>query len=299
MGGFHRYHVFGLNIESAIPFLDIPETEGAADVTIDYGTVPDDLPGATIKGVRYQAGGGEFLLRVDNVARYYVANGATIIVEPHPGGADHEILLFLMGSAMGALLHQRKVLPLHGSAVSQDGSGIIFLGPSAIGKSTLAAGFQKQGYALLADDVCAVTAQNGDTPRIIPGFPRLKLWRDALEKLEENKRGLNRVRLDETFEKYFLPFQQPQSDPVPVGAVFLLKTTNTDTLALSELKGNEKIDPLITNTYRARFLKGMGDKREHFRLCAAVAGKASVFQVTRPLKGFRLEELMALVEEHF
>ena len=82
------YHAFGLNIASAIPFLDMTQTDGILDVTIAYGKVPDGIPEARIKGVRYQAAPGAFLLSVDNVARYYVTNGSHILIERETGVAD-------------------------------------------------------------------------------------------------------------------------------------------------------------------------------------------------------------------
>lgn len=293
------YHAFGLRIASAIPFLEMPQTEGSPDVTIVYGKTPESLSDPKISGVRYQAGLREFLLQVDNVARYYVSNGNHIIVERETGAADEETLLFLMGSAMGALLHQRNILPLHGSSVEVDGEGVIFVGPSSIGKSTIAGGFHKKGFALLSDDVCAVTAKNDADPHIIPGFPRLKLWVDALKKLEEDSEGLNRVRLDQEFEKYFVPFNNAGNSPVPVRSVFVLDTTNTDKFEIVPLERGDKIDPIINNTYRPRFLEGLGGKKEHFKQCAAVASKAAVIRIARPRKGFRLNELMDLVERHW
>ncbi len=299
MNANYLYHIFGLNIESAIPFLDMPQTEGNPDVSIQYGKVPDAIIDAKIKGVRYQAGPGEFLLRVDNVGKYYVTNGNDILIEREIGAADEEVLLFLMGSAMGALLHQRNILPLHGSAIEVDGRGIIFTGHSSIGKSTLAGAFRKKGYNLLSDDVCAVTAKNSGDSHIIPGFPRLKLWADALKKLEEDREGLNRVRLDQDFEKYFVPFDNAGNGHVPVRSVFVLETTNTDQFEVVQLQRGDKIDPIINNTYRPRFLEGLGGKKEHFKQCAAVAAKAAVIRITRPSKGFRLDELMDLVERQW
>jgi hypothetical protein len=293
------YRAFGLNIDSEIPFLDMPQVEGGADVLIRYGRTPDDIPDAKSKGVRYQASPGKFLLWIDNVARYYVTSGTHILVERSSVTADEEILLFLMGSAMGALLHQRNILPLHASAIEVDREGVIFVGPSSIGKSTLAGGFHKKGYPLLADDVCAIDIKNGGLPYIIPGFPRLKLWADALKRLEEDRKNLKRVRLDRTFEKYFVPFAHACDDPVPVKSVFDLKTTNEDEFEVVPLKAGDKVDPVLNNTYRPRFLVGLGGKQEHFKQCSTVAAKAAVIKVTRPAKGFRLDELMELIERNW
>ena len=294
-----QYRFFGLNITSEIPFLDMLTATGIPDVNITCGRVPESIPNAVIKGVRYQAGSGEFLLRVDNVARFYVSNGNSILIERAPEAPDEEVLLFLMGSAMGAILHQRNILPLHGSSIEVDGEGVIFVGPSSIGKSTIAGGFHKRGFALLSDDVCAVTAQNDGDPHIIPGFPRLKLWADALKKLEEDKKKLNRVRLDQEFEKYFVPFDNACNKATPVRSVFVLDTTNTDKFEIVTLKGGDKIDPIINNTYRPRFLEGLGGKKEHFKQCAAVAARAAVIRIARPRKGFRLDELMDMVERNW
>jgi hypothetical protein len=197
---------------------------------------------------------------------------------------------------MGALLHQRNILPLHGSSVEVDGEGVIFVCPSSIGKSTLAGGFHKTGYSLLSDDVCFVTAAGGEKPRVIPGFPRLKLWANALKKLEEDRKGLNRVRLDQEFEKCFVPFDNPCGRPTPVRSGLVLEITNTGRFEIIRLKGGDKIDPIISNTYRPHFLEGLGGKEEHFKQCAAVAVKAAVTRITRPRKGFLLKELMELVE---
>ena len=105
------YHAFGLNIDSELLFPDMPKISGTTDVVIQYGPVPEAIPDASLVGVRYQAAPRAFLLRVDGIASYYVKNGRTIIIEPENGAAEEEIRLFLLGSVMGGLLHQRGILP--------------------------------------------------------------------------------------------------------------------------------------------------------------------------------------------
>lgn len=295
------YHIFGLNIASdiALPAASVAEKSlPAPDVRIEYGTTPQHLDAPRQKGVRYEAAQGKFLMCVDNVARYFVQNGNAITIQPEAGAPQELVLLFLMGSAMGALLHQRNVLVLHAGAIEAGGHGIIFSGTSGVGKSTLAAGFHQRGYTFLADDVCAVSIHNGKAC-IIPGFPRLKLWADALKKLKKDHGALVSVRLRQDIEKFFLPVENDHQKPVPVKTVFILNTANHDEMKATTLNAGEKIEPIINNTYRLKFLNGLGGKKEHFQLCAAVAAQTSVYRVIRPSKGFLLSELMDMLENYF
>lgn len=292
-----NYQIFGLSISSSLPLPAIASeaTVGMApDVTIDYGDVPTELVEPQVTGVRFQAAPGEFLLRVDGIARFHVCDGSRITIAPEKGVHEEDILPFLMGSVFGALLQQRKILVLHASAVEVNGRAAVFCGASGIGKSTLAAGLHQRGYRFLADDLCAISLVNGQ-PMVIPGFPRLKLWADALKRLDTATDNLQSVRWGGDLQKFFLPADNRTEAPLPVRAVFILSSTNTDALELTVLPGNEKIDPLIANSYRMRFLQGLGGKKEHFKLCAAVAAKAEVCRVSRPKTGFLLDQLMDLV----
>jgi hypothetical protein len=298
----NAYHLFGLNIVSVIPLPATPvfqlQPDAIPDLVIAYGNVPETLTNPPFKGVRFQAGNGEFLLRVDGVARYFVQNGCRITIWPEAGAHEDDILVFLMGSAIGALLHQRNTLVLHAGAIVVNGQSVIFSGRSGIGKSTLVAGFHQRGYPFLADDICAITTDNG-CPAVRPGFPRLKLWADCLKQLNTDTDQLKSVRWGKDMKKYFLPVEDIPDTPIPLQSVFVLETTNTEKTDITPLKGGEKIDPLIDNTYRLRFLEGLGGKKDHFEQCAAVAAKAAVYRTIRPKKGFLLDELMDIVEARF
>jgi hypothetical protein len=117
--------------------------------------------------------------------------------------------------------------------------------------------------------------------------------------MNTDKNTLKRVRWGKDLEKYFLPAEGFSNTPVPIKSVFVLETTNTDKMEISILKGAGKIDPLLDNTYRRRFLEGLGGKQDHFRQCAAVAAHTNVYKVVRPDRGFLLYELMEMVEARF
>jgi hypothetical protein len=296
------YHIFGLNLESDIslpmPTIADPPAGLSPDVIIEFDEVPSELANPRSKGVHYQAGPGEFLLRVDSVASYYVREGRRITIQPFPGAEEERILVFLLGSAMGALLHQRNILVLHAGAIAVNRWSVLFTGHSGAGKSTLAAGFHKRGYPFLADDICAIAMLDG-WPAVVPGFPRLKLWADVLKKLDKDKDQLKSVRWHNDLEKYFMPIEGIQMSPVPLKSIFVLGTADTDIIEITALKGGEKIYPIINNTYRLRFLEGLGGKKDHFTQCAAVAAKTSVYRTVRPGKGFLLNELMDMMEAKF
>ena len=134
------YTAYGLQIESqlALPEL-LPSTVRTTDVAIRYGAVPSSLDNPTGQGIVYQAKPGQLLLTLDGIANYLVSDGTEITIARAPGSRDDDVRLFLLGSAFGALLHQRSVLPLHGSAVATPHGAAVFVGHSGYGKSTLAA----------------------------------------------------------------------------------------------------------------------------------------------------------------
>ena len=61
--------------------------------------------------------------------------------DPAPGRDLYEsdVRVFLLGSCIGALLHQRGILVLHAGAIHTDKGAVLFTGPWGIGKSTLLA----------------------------------------------------------------------------------------------------------------------------------------------------------------
>jgi hypothetical protein len=295
----YSYNCFGLNIDSEFecPEFFSAEFSGEADVNIRFDQAPDTLDNPKAFGVRYQVKPGEFLLLVDDVARYLVRDGKEILIDPAEGSDHDSIRLFLLGSALGALLQQRGMLVLHGSVVDVGDHCITFVGHSGQGKSTLATAFSQQGYKLLGDDLCVIKFSNDNNgpAMVYPGYPQTKLWHDALEQLNQDPETLLRIRPE--ISKRKLPIHSVFSrEPKPLSHLFQLGTYNGDTVQCSQLRGADIIECLKTHSYRKQYIIGHGMEITHFKQCIALVQQITAFNLKRPSNNlFYLDEMITCV----
>lgn len=290
-----RYKAFGLIIESEIEIPEFIPASGKTDVYIGVGEVPEQLYKSHFKGVRFEASPGHFLLKVDHIAHYYAEGGHTITIQPTKNSEDSDVRIFLLGSVFGALLHQRGMLPMHGSSLAFKGKAFLFSGISGVGKSTLAAGFVNRGYQLLSDDISVVGLNSDNSPVTYPGYPSVKLWADSMKKLGMDPEQFARVR--SKLNKHHLQVtNQFFNEAIPVGGVYILNTKNTEGHLIEEIKGIEKFNALKNNTYRLNFIKGLGNTEARFRNLAALASHCIVKRVTRSTKTFIPDELLDIIE---
>ncbi len=292
------YQAFGLKIGSVLPLPELlrGQEKAAVDIEIAYGSVPEELPGALKKGVRYQAGKAELLLQVDGVARFLVSEGLRVTIDRDPEAEDDDVRVFLLGSVFGALLHQRGDLVLHGSAVEWEGKAVVFLGNSGVGKSTLSSAFRQRGHALLTDDLCVVRPDSEGVMLAYPGFPQTKLWLDSLQKLDLSPDGLKRIR--NKLEKRAVPVvSEFTRSPLPVRQLYLLRPHNKLELKLSPASGPGKFNLLKNQTYRFKFLAGIDGKATHFQHALKLAQQAPLSVASRPSGTFQLDELVELIRD--
>jgi len=111
-------------------------------------------------------------------------------------GIDKEILdTYLNGLPVSVLLHQRGVLHFHAASIVSEGKGIMVLGQSGAGKSSLTAAFHISGAAVLSDDLTAIRVTDG-TPCLLPMESPVRLRPDIFTKLNlatELVQGVNPV----------------------------------------------------------------------------------------------------------
>jgi hypothetical protein len=129
--------------------------------------------------------------------------------------------VYLLGRALSFALVKQGFEPLHSSTVVLDGGALAFIGDSGFGKSSLAAGFVRDGYRLLTDDLLVVSQLSG-RPEAQPGPPRIKVFpwvaRHCLGRIGEG------VPMNDWTEKLVLPLSEDhhQGRPVPLRSVYVL-----------------------------------------------------------------------------
>lgn len=253
-----------------------------SDVSIKYtkNIVKLSAPHVTYPG--FQVNENEFLLEVDNVARYLVRNGNEIFIQPHKLADPASIHLFLTGSVFGALLHQKNLLALHGSSFSYNGNGVIICGTSGVGKSSVVAAFCQEGGVFINDDITPLKISDNQIT-ILPIKTRLKLWDDTLEKLKIRNDNFDRIR--PTIEKYYMPSNGLFNKEQNLDHLIILDTHNKNEFLVRKLTGLEKYHAIRNQIYRIAYLNGM-KKTEliYFNQLVKLSKQTPVNIVIRPQK---------------
>jgi hypothetical protein len=295
--GDSNYYVFGLRVRSALPLPElIPAADGdVVDVTISCGPVP--RPSGAEGGLSLVD--GALVLVVPGVARYRIERGKSIIVEPEPGVADRNVRLYLLGSAFGALLHQRGLLPLHANAIEIGGKAVAFMGASGEGKSTLAAWFHDRGYRIVADDVCVVRVAPDGRAYAAPGQQRLRLWKQALDASGRDSSAYARSfagRAD--IDKFDVPLDSDRrlADDCELATLYVLGTA--DAFSIERLGGMDAAEAIFNHTYRGRYVTDAGSQQQHWTSAVALAQSIPVFRLDRPRDLSLMDEQGRAILDH-
>jgi hypothetical protein len=238
-----------------------------------------------------------FSLSVAGIAQYTVRGGSEIMVERWAHARRDAVRLFLLGSALGALWHQRGIFPLHGSVVAIRGVAVAFIGPSGAGKSTLAAMLVQRGHSLLADDVCPLFPAEDGILRAFPVFPRLRLRREALEALGRDVP--RRLPIGTPSGKYSVAIVgSPEDIALPVQRIYLLHDTEVRRPIVRRVQGLEALRIVADNVYRPQFAASMGMANDVFRRSASVVSAAEVFRLHRTMKFSESEAVLEFLDLH-
>lgn len=297
---WHRGHGLLFRSEVYLPeFADA--SEGDADVVVRLGPEAiqargkaDHAKGAFAGFVSTPSGP---VLPVPEIADFLVRDGREILITPAEGHEPGMMRLYLHGSAMGMLFHQRGQLVLHGAAVLHDHGITVFTGPSGAGKSTLAAHLGRQGFAVLADDTLPLSRARSGEFQAWPGSRVFKLWEDALAGIGVPEGALQSI--GSRFDKFLFTNPSVAPDrPAPLSEIILLDRDDGPP-RLTEVVGLEALGLVAENAYRPEYVPLLGQNASHFKLAAELSGAVPIFRLTRPWDAARMPETIACLEAHW
>ncbi|MBZ5749684.1 aldolase [Metabacillus sp. DBTR6] len=293
----HRFKAFGLNVLSEIYLPELPQShfEGdVADILIkkaDLSLLWEELAG---ENKYFVINKDLIMFRLPDMAIYLIQKGNEIYYSPIGNANEDQIRLYLLGTCMGALLMQRMILPLHGSALEIDGKAYAIVGDSGAGKSTLASAFLKLGYQLISDDVIPVTLNEENIPMVTPAYPQQKLWIESL-----NQFGIESIDYKPIFNretKFAIPVSnQFASKPLPLAGVFELVKTEDAEIELNPVQKLQRLNTLFNHTYRNFFISPLGLMDWHFSTTAKICEHIDIYQLRRPISRFTAHELTDLI----
>jgi len=258
-------------------------------------SVPD------IAGENWQVNQGEFALQVDGVGSFYVRDGKEVLYSVVPGADPEWVWFYLNGKVLVALLHQRKVISFHASSFVYDGRGVMILGETGAGKSSVTLAFalhdrsasvtgvagnekswsvNSKPAGFLTDDLTPVVF-GGASPRIMPLNRKVKIRQDTAEELGIEMESLTEAEAG-TGKKY-LSLAPVQMKPFPLGVIVKIETGAVEEPLFSAPSPAERFSLLRSEVCSWEMLAGMPEtEKSYLRQIVAILKDARFIRVVRP-----------------
>lgn len=289
-----------LEIPELRPFSGSPEPSSVPDIRIALGPAPVEVEAPLTTAEGYQIGAEEILLNVPGVGRFWAVRGQDLVIDAAPAANPGAVRLYLLGSALAALIHQRGLIPIHASAIAWKGGCIAFVGDSGAGKSTLASMLARRGHALLSDDV--LTLRQGADGKVIAAaaMPLVKLWPASLphtgfaegqapfESTDFNK---HRIGAPEAFT----------AEPMPVERIYALRWL-LPRLADPEIAALSAFDAMLAlrrNVYRPTLIEALRREGAFLALAQSLLAGAGMFECRRGMDLGAAEAQVDMLVQHF
>lgn len=287
----HVYAVAGLRVVSDLPMPGLiaapapTDVARQADVTIGRATLPSP-PAAGDDPL------AEIGFEITGLMRMSMQRGSRLLYDPQPDAHGDDLALYLGGTGLGALLHQRGLVLLHASAVRIGNAAVLFCGPSGAGKSTLAAALVDAGHAHVADDFCAVDFASDGTPMVAPDGRRHKIWDSAISGLAMGDRRGGAVRTD--MAKYYVDPLRISLDRVPIAAI--LELAVDEQTSISQLAAIDIVRLVQENAYRPGLVTQMGQQKLYFEAAVQLARTCRFGRLARALNYGSMAMQVAMIE---
>ena len=256
-----RYRAYELSVESQLKLPGIPHDSSGdpPDIEVVEGILSESDLVCSEDGSRI----GAYYF---DIARFLLVGGRKIVVDVRQEVGEEVIVARLLGEIFATLLRQRGLLVLHACAVERDGRAVAIVGESGWGKSTLAEAFCQRGYALVTDDVMAVSFDEG-RPSLVAAYPQIRLREDSADFLVPGGEGLEEIeRNGPKLARNAVPLAQARA---ALHGLYFLEPRFEEMASTAPMDPTHALMGIVQHT-RARTLiqtNTPGLLRDHLHLC--------------------------------
>ncbi len=142
-------------------------------------------------------------------------------------------------------LYQNKRLMIHGSGVSKNGKGVLFIGASGSGKSSLSASLED--FNIISEDSVITDFEKKDC-YVSSSFPLVKLTSEVAEVLNFKKN--NRIRLlGDRLSRCYYPIENFSTEKVLINKCYILEWG--DRFSIEKIEPKEFLAYFLFSTYGA------------------------------------------------
>lgn len=294
--GYWRGRAFGVAVQSRTPVAGlVPDTDGTASRLVEWRTVPesalgtDQMPRAESLVDRRNLDGRPFMsieqdaelgyrIAAPGFGAHIVAPDGSLIRSSLPSGAGDawQRLFFAQALPLAAALNGLALF--HASAVVANGYAYALVGSSGSGKTSIAAQLVAGGATILTDDVLALEPVDAEL-RAHAGPARISIESSELDGLDAGGRRRLGRRLEAPTEDGKVQLAtEPATDPVPLGAVFLLSRSAAAAGVLVKRDPANRTQALLASAFLG-YLTLRQRLALHLEVCARIAAGVPTFSV--------------------
>lgn len=250
------------------------------DVVISKSPVHRSVACPAYVGENFQVSRNEYSLQITDVGSFFAKDGRVVEYSAAPGADDEWVKLYLHGQVLVALLHQRGILNFHASSFIYDGLGVMVLGETGAGKSSLTVSFALAGAGFLTDDLTPVIYRDG-IPFIWPLGRRVKIRENTASQLNIETGRLADAEAG-TGKKYLnLPHAGVEDHMLHI--ILKIETGDAEVPVFHEPSSAEKFSLLRSEICSWEILAGMPEtEREYLQQLVQIVEQVHFVKVVRP-----------------
>jgi hypothetical protein len=243
-----------------------------------------EAPGIVKKSVfkceNFQVNQQEFGLNIEGVGRFYARDGKEVEFAPTPGADPDWVDIYLNGQVLAALLHQRRIINFHASSFIYDGRGVMILGETGAGKSSLTVSFALAGAGFLTDDLTPVIFKRSG-PYIWPLYRDIKLRENTVTQLDISREKLREA--EKGTGKQYLEVNRANVRDHPLHTVLKIEIGDSHKVEFHEPTPVEKFSLLRSEICSWELLAGMPEtEAEYLQQLLHIVRQVKFVRVVRP-----------------